>query len=251
MRAIGFGDQIDILNRDNTIRSIITLKALENSICSNSALISPDNNSSFKVSSSKSDIKSTQAQHENSKNKSSFLSNNILKYLSSINSLPIDILRNLRSRRFEIDQEITALEGAPSIASVLRDMKQHHSNYELREAVETGLLLIKNIIMNPKDSRVYRVKKLNPAFHRALGRLIGAEGFMRAIGFVPGANGNITSTGPSDSTTVERNSLNMDYNSSVYYLRTLASSDISNTGASKDAKYDPKLSVDSKGNSKH
>ena len=44
-----------------------------------------------------------------------------------------------------------------------------HTVPEVRTALETSLSIIRNILQNPKDIRMYRIKKGNPTFHRTLG----------------------------------------------------------------------------------
>eukprot|EP01041_Mallomonas_annulata_P000829 gene829-1611_t len=93
----------------------------------------------------------------------------------NIQKIPIELINTLKSKRIEIEQEIIALEGAPSVTAALREMRIHHSLSEIRTAAETALTLIRSILNTPKDMRVYRVKKGNPAFHRNLGRLEGCS----------------------------------------------------------------------------
>ena len=95
-----------------------------------------------------------------------------------------EIINDLKAKRAEIEQELVALEGAPSVAAALREIRSKHSIVEVRGAGETALTLVRNILTSPKDLRVYRVKKGNPSFHRNLGRLHASTLLMRAIGFV-------------------------------------------------------------------
>lgn len=101
-----------------------------------------------------------------------------------VDSLPSDVEASLKAKRFEIEQEITALDGAPSVSSSVREIRQHHSLTEAKCAVETALVIIKNLLDRPKDPKVYRIKRGNVNFHRCIGRLDGGLLLMRAIGFV-------------------------------------------------------------------
>ena len=107
----------------------------------------------------------------------------LAKNFSKTLSLPPDLLHTLRSRRYEIDQEIVALEGSPSVAAAIREMRVYHSVAEVRNGAETALVIIRNVLTQPKDLRMYRVKRSNPTFHRNLGRLRSSELLMHAIGF--------------------------------------------------------------------
>ena len=111
------------------------------------------------------------------------------KATAKVAKLPADLVLSLRSRQTEIGQELKALEGAPSVAAAIREMRVHHNVAEVRGGAETALTIVRNILMQPKDLRMYRVKKTNPAFHRHLGRLKGSEQLMHAIGFHGGSEG--------------------------------------------------------------
>jgi hypothetical protein len=103
--------------------------------------------------------------------------------LSKMHKLPAEVLNRLINHRAELEREIIALEGAPSVAAALREMRQHHTLGEVRHGLETALSIVRNVLTQPKDLRMYRIKKSNPAFHRSLGRLQGSALLMRAIGF--------------------------------------------------------------------
>lgn len=89
----------------------------------------------------------------------------------------------------DIDLEIAALEGAPSVASAIREIRQHHNSIEVRIGVETALNCVTNVLQHPKDIRMYRVKASNPVFHRTLGHLQSSNLLMNAIGFVGHGDG--------------------------------------------------------------
>lgn len=128
--------------------------------------------------------------------------------VETVKKMPMDILRILETRRFEIEQEIIALDGAPSISAVIREMKDRHKISEIIEAVETALKIIQNILSNSSDVRVYRVKRINPNFQRTLGRLEGSHMLMLAIGFQ-------YSEARTSNTTISTE------NSGIYYLKSL------------------------------
>ena len=108
---------------------------------------------------------------------------------------PIDLKNNLKSKRDDIELEIVALEGAPSVSAAIREMRVHHSLSESRAAAETALALVRGILTTPKDFRVYRVKRGNPVFLRNLGRLQGSAVLMRSIGFTTPAGATRADSG--------------------------------------------------------
>lgn len=125
--------------------------------------------------------------------------------------LPLDVANALRQRRFELEEELVTMEGSPSVAAAIRELKTHHSIEDVRLGVETALTMVKNILSQPRDIRMYRIKRGNPTFHRSLGRLSGSALLMNAIGFV--AAGNSTQSGSGNQS--------IDENNSVYVLKTL------------------------------
>eukprot|EP01034_Spumella_vulgaris_P024262 gene24262-30582_t len=102
--------------------------------------------------------------------------------------LPKHVLAKLKSRQHDLEQEITALEGAPSVSSAVFEIRRHHSLDELRTGLETAQLLLRNLMASPENHKLYRVKSANPQFIRALGRLKGCVMLMNAIGFVAVTN---------------------------------------------------------------
>ena len=105
--------------------------------------------------------------------------------------LPPVLLNSLKAKRVEIEQELAALDGAPSVGAAVREIRQHHSIMETKQGIETALTLIRNVLSSPQDIRMYRVKKSNPAFFRSLGRLQAAELLMKAVGFISGSDKDI------------------------------------------------------------
>jgi hypothetical protein len=106
------------------------------------------------------------------------------KNVTKITKLPQQILNNLETKRFEIDQELIALDGAPSVTGAIRLLRENHNIHEVIGAVETALKIVNNIILHPQDIKVYRIKTSNPNFNRQLGRLTGSDLLMRTIGFI-------------------------------------------------------------------
>jgi hypothetical protein len=113
-----------------------------------------------------------------------------LASLSTISSatkrLPDEVINILNVKRNEIDAEIIALDGAPSIAAIIRMMCEKNPPDLVRSAAEAALTYVGNLLATPKDLRMYRVKQKNPFFQRTIGCLSDSDLLMRAIGFFPG-----------------------------------------------------------------
>lgn len=107
---------------------------------------------------------------------------------TGVKKLPADLSQSLQMKRQEIDAEIVALDGAPSVAAVVRSMNEKHNPEDVRTGVETALTFVSNVLATPSDLRMYRVKKQNPFFQRTLGCLEGCELLMRSIGFFSGTD---------------------------------------------------------------
>ena len=107
---------------------------------------------------------------------------------SIITRLPHSVRDAIKCHREEIDQELEALEGAPSVSAAINEMRNSCSKDELIAALETAYSIVKNLLISPSDIRKFRVKRDNPTFHRCLGRLNGSSSLMRAIGFVGSDN---------------------------------------------------------------
>jgi hypothetical protein len=103
---------------------------------------------------------------------------------TKLKNLPNSIIKTLESKRFEIDQETIALEGSPSVASAVREMLQNNSVIsEVRDGLETALSIVSNILLQPSNIKLHRIKKGNPIFHRNLGHLERSVLLMNSIGF--------------------------------------------------------------------
>lgn len=97
----------------------------------------------------------------------------------------------------QIEAELLALEGAPSVSAALRALRESPVSDvpapvgAVRAAAEILLAYVVNALREPRDPRVHRVKCGNPIFQRALGRLGGCEGAMAAVGFEPRDRGTV------------------------------------------------------------
>eukprot|EP00903_Cladosiphon_okamuranus_P006300 g6178.t1 len=107
-------------------------------------------------------------------------------------------LKVLRAAREELDAELQALEGAPSVSAALRALRESPSSPDtpappsaVRTAAELLLAYVTNALRDPRNPRVHRVRFGNPAFQRALGRLGGCEAAMTAVGFEPRDRGAV------------------------------------------------------------
>jgi Ca2+-binding EF-hand superfamily protein/WD40 repeat protein/serine/threonine protein kinase len=99
--------------------------------------------------------------------------------------LPSAQLEVLAERRSEVEAEMAALEGAPSVGAAVRACRAGGASLrEVQAAVATVLLLLSNVLKNPKDPRVFRVKTKNARFATSVGRLAGGIALMEAAGFV-------------------------------------------------------------------
>ena len=110
---------------------------------------------------------------------------------------------------------MSALEGAPSVAAALREMRIYHSVAEVRTAAETALTMVRNVLMQPKDLRMYRIKRSNPAFQRHIGRLKHSELLMQAIGFHGGGEDKGTKTNDNPLSSSLAKSITMTKNNKV------------------------------------
>jgi Ca2+-binding EF-hand superfamily protein len=102
---------------------------------------------------------------------------------SQTKQLNNEILKTLKLRCEELHTELVALEGAPSVAAAIREIRMYHSLPEVRVAVETALKIVQNVLAEPNDVKKFRIKKHNPTFQRNLGRLNGSTLLMNAIGY--------------------------------------------------------------------
>ena len=98
----------------------------------------------------------------------------------------------VQSKIDDIESELKALDGVPSVASAIRTLREGNPNdtaalpVTLRQvyfAVEQCLQCVSNLLKNPKDSRLHRIRAANPTFQRTLGRFYGAPALMAACGF--------------------------------------------------------------------
>lgn len=129
----------------------------------------------------------TAQKNSNSSNMKSIITLSALPSdLSKTPRLPTELVETVKCKRQEVEAEIIALEGAPSVSAAVRNVRLHHTISEVRTGVETALSIVRNVLRDPKDIKMHRVKISNAAFQRNLGRLRGSELLMNAIGFVVG-----------------------------------------------------------------
>lgn len=136
--------------------------------------------------------------------------------ISKILKLPSELIQSIKSKRYEIDQEIIAMEGAPSVSAAIREMRVFHTLTDVRVGVETALTIVRNILADPRDMKMYRVKRSNPTFQKSLGLLKNSELLMHAIGFL-GGSGNKDLNNTNNANKSYNNSNNDDeYNNDKY-----------------------------------
>ena len=114
--------------------------------------------------------------------------------LSSQRGSPVvdeTLLKLVRDRRSQVEEELHFMEGEQSIPAVLRELLNHCTRAEAREAADTLLTYINNVLKNPKDPRFLRIRANNPIFQRRIGRLNGSTQFM-AAGCFPQSEDGIT-----------------------------------------------------------
>jgi hypothetical protein len=111
-------------------------------------------------------------------------------YGKKLHVIPNDVENSLKAKKYEIEQEIIALDGAPSVSAAVREMRIHHTLTEVKGAVETALTIIRNLLDRPNDPKLYRIKRGNISFHKSVGRLENGLLLMRSIGFVASTKEN-------------------------------------------------------------
>ncbi|GMH48764.1 hypothetical protein TrRE_jg2096, partial [Triparma retinervis] len=106
----------------------------------------------------------------------------------------------IQSKIDDVEAELKALDGVPSVASAIRTLREGNpadsaalpvSLRQVYFAVEQCLQCVSNLLKNPKDSRLHRIRAGNPAFQRTLGRFYGAAALMAACGFEAIEGGSI------------------------------------------------------------
>jgi Ca2+-binding EF-hand superfamily protein len=92
-------------------------------------------------------------------------------------------LKMLKAKCLEIDNELQALDGVPSVAAAVRGMREHASSHDCRQATESALECVNNILKHPGDRRLWRIRSANPRYQRHIGRIRGGANLMVAAGF--------------------------------------------------------------------
>ncbi|GMH61970.1 hypothetical protein TL16_g03380, partial [Triparma laevis f. inornata] len=99
---------------------------------------------------------------------------------------------NLESKLEDIDAELLALDGVPSVAAAIRIIREGDPTNPLAPpvtlknvygCVDTVLSCVSSLLKDPKDSRLHRVRTTNPTFQRTLGRFYGSPNLMESCGF--------------------------------------------------------------------
>jgi hypothetical protein len=157
MRAVGFSAPIEI-HADHSKKAVITLKGLESTA-------------------------NAQASNPAAKNDKTAKKPASTRSGPVVTELPTEYRKQLLSKRSEIEAELTAIDGAPSVTAAVRMIREKHTASETVVGLTCALTLVKNLLNNPKDLKHYRVKTTNPVFCRELGRLHCSNVLMQAIGF--------------------------------------------------------------------
>ena len=100
-----------------------------------------------------------------------------------VSTLRVDLLDKLSLKIQEVESELAALDGAPSVAAVVREIKVNNTLQRTALAVETSLLYVNNVLKNPSDSRCWRIRLANPIYQRKMDAVVGAEALMQSVGF--------------------------------------------------------------------
>ncbi len=79
-----------------------------------------------------------------------------------------------------LSPELRLLDGgSASVGEAVRALRAQCTLAELREAVDTVLLFVGNVLRAPKDTRMWRVRCANPGFRRRVNRFPGGSGGVR------------------------------------------------------------------------
>ncbi|GBG26827.1 NAD-dependent deacetylase sir2E [Hondaea fermentalgiana] len=101
-----------------------------------------------------------------------------------VEGVPQDTLATLTIRREEIEKELRAMEGgSKTIGEAVRSLQQECTLAQLRLALETSLVIVTDVLQNPKDSRKWRVRCANPRFLKCIGQWAHGRQLMEAVGF--------------------------------------------------------------------
>jgi Ca2+-binding EF-hand superfamily protein len=92
-------------------------------------------------------------------------------------------LKVLKGKCLEIENELQALDGIPSVAAAVREMREHASSHSCRQAAESALECVNSILKHPGDQRLWRIRIANPKYQRHVGRIKGGANLMVATGF--------------------------------------------------------------------
>ena len=105
-----------------------------------------------------------------------------------LDRLPGDTVMLLKARLQEIEVSLATHLGAPSVHAALREMREHKCGPgDLKAAADLAHKLVTNVLKNPGDPRVYRVRAENGVLAKAVLRHSGGAALLRSVGFGPDA----------------------------------------------------------------
>jgi Ca2+-binding EF-hand superfamily protein len=169
LRSVGFGSPME-LHGDTGSKVLIVLRGLENSI---TQAVTPATSSGKKS-------KGKQAK---------------APAVLHVSGLPTEYRQQLIAKRTEIEAELAAIDGAPTVTAAVRMIREKHSVSETVVGLSCALTLVNNLLLNPKDLRHYRVKTSNAIFSRELGRLHCSSVLMQSVGFVYDVSSTVAQIG--------------------------------------------------------
>ncbi|RYH28862.1 hypothetical protein EON65_10585 [archaeon] len=100
--------------------------------------------------------------------------------------VPPNVLKELKSKLEELNchrQSLTELSisNVAAVSSALAD--PHGALKDWLVTLETCLLIVRNILEHPTETKYYKVNVLNKNFHERIGRKVGGINLLHAIGF--------------------------------------------------------------------
>ena len=115
------------------------------------------------------------------------MSNNDGEDTTAISPALENALRILRGYRSEVETELKHLNGGmASVSDGISKLYNKSQSWEnVTDALNLSLQYVSNILKNPDDARCWRIRNVNPIFHRRIGRhgLDIANTIMSSIGF--------------------------------------------------------------------
>ena len=103
--------------------------------------------------------------------------------------LPPETLDLLKARLQDLEAALATHLGAPSVHAALREMKDKKCvGHDLKAAADLAHKLVTNVLKNPGDPRVYRVRAENAVLTKSILRHGGGAALLRSVGFGPDAS---------------------------------------------------------------